>query len=357
MTSTAVCYFGTYNPDYVRNRVLCKGLTMQGVNIIECNSRQPGIGKYFSLWQQSRKLRGRCGALVVGFPGATVMPLAWLVSRRLRAPVIFDAFTSQYDAMVHARQQVRPGTLRAEYYRWLDRISCRLADVVLIDTNAHAEYLTQLTGGERKKFHTIYVGTDIAEIPPAKVPPAPEGKFLVHFHGRYTAFQGADVIVRAAHLLQYEPVHFRLVGRGQKYGEIAALASELGVPNVEFIPDVDYPTLAGYIDQSDLCLGVFGGGNPRPVIPNKIIEALALGKPVLTGYLPAMDELFEDQMQIEYCRRDDPKDLADHLLKLYHDPGLRQKISANGRRLYQDRLTPAVLGRELAGVIINLQNS
>lgn len=346
-----VCYFGTYNPGYSRNRVLHQGLVQNGVNVIECNSRSPGLQKYIALWRQGRTLRGRCDVLLVGFPGATVMPLAWLVGQRLGVPVVFDAFTSQYDAMVNARKQVRPGSLRAGYFRWLDRLSCRLADLVLFDTNAHVDYLAQLTGLPRDKFHHVYVGTDITEFPSATVPAAPVGKFLVHFHGHYSSFQGVDVIVRTAHLLRSEPIHFRLVGRGQKYPEIVSLARDLGVANVEFIPDVDYPTLAGYIGQSDLCLGIFGGGNPRPVIPNKIIEAIAMGKPVLTGHLPAMDELLTGGVNVVFCIPGDPDDLAAKILALAKDPGRRARIGAAGRMLYEQRLTPKRIGSDLLEIL------
>jgi len=350
-----VCYFGTYNPDYSRNRVLRKGLALNGVKVLECNSRQPGLQKYIALWRQSRTLRGHCDVLLVGFPGATAMPLAWVVGKRLGIPVVFDAFTSQYDAMVNARQQARPGSLRAGYYRWVDWLSCHLADLVLLDTKAHADYLAHLVHLPREKFHHLYVSTDIADITPAPVPPKPAGTFAVHFHGHYTAFQGVDVIVRAAKLLEHQGVHFNLIGRGQEYPRVWALARDLQVTNVRFIADVDYATLAGYIIQSDLALGVFGGGNPRPVIPNKIVEALALGKPVLTGHLPAMDELLTDDRNVVYCRLDDPKDLSERILQLQQDASLRQRVAAAGLELYRQRLMSTVQGQALRELIIKLR--
>lgn len=346
-----VCYFGTYRRDYPRNRILINGLRQNGVTVLECNSRAPGLKKYRELLAVSRKLRGNIDALVVGFPGHRVMPLAWWIAKRAKVPVIFDAFTSLYHAVVFARKQVRPGSLRARYLRWWDWISCRLAAAVVVDTKGHAEYLSNLTKVKRQNIFSVFVGSDIADFPPQPMPPKLAGKFLVHFHGHYSPFQGVDVIIRAAKLLESEPVQFNLIGRGQEYKKVFVLAQELKVKNINFIDDVDFPTLHGYIKQSDLCLGVFGGGDSRPVIPNKIYEAIALGRPVLTAHLSVMDELFQSDVHIAYCRPDDPQDLAVQIRRLISDASLRQRLAANGQRLARERLTPAVLGRELAQVV------
>lgn len=343
-----VCYFGSYKPDYPRNRIVRKGLALNGVRVVACHSRLPGLRKWRALWRQSHQVR--CDLLLVGFPGHAVMPLAWLVGRWLKVPVVFDAFTSQYEAVVVARRQARPFSLRAAYHFLLDWISCRLACLVLMDTAANADYLAKLVRLPRDKFAVVYVGSDIADFPAAVVPAKPVGKFAVHFHGHYSPFQGADVIVRAAKLLEADPVSLTLIGRGQEYPRVAALAQQLGVANVEFVADVDYPRLRGYLERADLALGVFGSPE-RPVIPNKVFEAMALGKPVLTARLLAMDELFAPNVHVAYCQPNDPADLAAQICRLRDDPDSRQRIAAAGHRLYQERLTPASIGKDLASII------
>jgi len=37
-----ICYFGDYNSNYSRNRVIIKGLKENGVNVLECNVGEKG---------------------------------------------------------------------------------------------------------------------------------------------------------------------------------------------------------------------------------------------------------------------------------------------------------------------------
>lgn len=346
-------YAGAYKPDYARTRMLLKGLKLHGIAVDTVNIRQPRLGKYFRLWQAMRRRGGDHDAVLIGFPGHLVVPIAWLATRGKKMPIIFDAFTSLFDAMTSARQQVRPWSLRGARYFFLDWLACRLADAVLLDTRAHADYLAQLVHVRREKFAVVYVGSDLPEFPPAVALAGPADTFLINFHGHYSPFHGVDVIVRAAKLLESEPIHFRLIGRGQEYPEVSRLAQALHVTNVTFIPDVDSAALSGYIGQSDLCLGVFGGGKQRPVIPNKIYEALALGKPILTARLPAMDELFTPEVHVAYCQPNDPADLAAQILRLKNNPAGRHRLAVAGHRLYQEYLTPRSIGKALTSIIFS----
>ncbi|MDO8560319.1 MAG: glycosyltransferase [bacterium] len=343
-------FFGTYKLDYPRQRILRKGLQQHGVAVLDCHTRERGVRKWLALWRGSRGLRGRIDLLLVGFPGHTVMPLAWVIGKRLGVPVVFDAFTSQYQALVVARRQVRPLSLRAAYYFFLDWLSCRLARVVLMDTGAHADYLARITRVPRNRFAVVFVGCDLQDFPAVPVPPKAAGNFAVHFHGHYSPFQGADIIVRAAAMLADLPVRFTLIGRGQEYPRVAALAKELKLANVEFVNDVDYPTLRGYLERADLCLGVFGPGE-RPVIPNKIFEAMAVGKPVLTARLPGMEELLTDRQEVVFCRANDPEDLAASIRRLFADAPLRNRLGEQARRLVAERLTPLRIGATLLSAL------
>ncbi|MDD5110219.1 MAG: glycosyltransferase [Patescibacteria group bacterium] len=349
-----ICYFGTYRPDYSRNRVLINGLRLNGVQVLECQSRASGSLRKRELLQKHRAYAGKYQVMVVGFPGHAVMPLAHRIARRQKVPLVFDAFTSQYGALAEGRGRAKIWNAKAWKSFAMDWMSCRKATRVLLDTQAHIKYLQQLVNLPADRFRSIFVGSDIDEQPPSPIPPKPAGKFIVHFHGHYSKFQGADVIVRAAKLLEHRPMVFRLIGRGQEYPAVSALAQKLAVTNVEFLPDVDYPTLKGYIIQSDLCLGVFGGGRPRPVIPNKIFEALALGRPVLTAHLPAMDELLQPNVHVAYCQAGDPQDLADKILHLEVDAVLRRQLGAAGRALHRQRLTPQILGAEMKEILEQL---
>ncbi len=348
-----ICYFGIFDPEYVRNRIVRKGLAANGVTVNVCTTRQRGWRKYPTLWSLHRGV-GDYDVMLVGFPGPTVMPLAWWLARRRGKKIIFDSYNSQYHALVEMRKQAARGSLRARFMYLRERLACRLADAVLMDTSAHCEYMAQTYRLPLEKFRRLFVGSDLPDyVGQRSLPPKPAGKTLCHFHGGYSPFQGADVILRAAKRLAGAPVHFNLIGAGQEYSNMRQLAGDLGVGNVSFIEPVDYPTLVAYHQIADVCLGVFGTTPTglRPVIPNKVQEGLAAGKVVVTGHLPAMDELLTDGENVVFCTPGDDADLADKIAGLATDQARRERIGAAAKALYQSRLTPQRIGKDLLEIL------
>ena len=127
-----VCYFGMYKPKYTRNRVLINGLRAHDVDVIECQSRESGVKKYLRLFLLYLKNHKSFDIVVVGFPGHTVVPLAWLLTRLSRKKLIFDAFVSMYDSVVYDREECSPYSFTAVKYWLVDWLAGRLADLSLI---------------------------------------------------------------------------------------------------------------------------------------------------------------------------------------------------------------------------------
>ncbi len=341
-----VLYFGVYNADYSRNRVLIKGLKENGVNIIECRL-SPGLGfLYLRLFLKYLAMRPRYDLMLVGFPGQEIMFLAKLLTRK---PIIFDAFTSHYGGYILDRKYFSETSWRAKYYRFLDKWSCWLADMVLLDTNAHINFFIKEFGLPKEKFRRIFVGADSNVFYPRKR----EGNdFVVHFHGNYIPLQGVRYIIKAAKILEKDGVHFRLIGRGQTYEDSLKLAQELDIKNLDFRDKISYDSLAVYITQADIVLGIFGDSQKTGlVIPNKVFEGLASGIAVITADTEASRELLENGKTALLCPNADPEALAQKILELKKDPERRSRIAKAGYDLFKSRLTPKILGGELINFI------
>ncbi len=343
MNIKTVCYFGIYDPGYNRNRVLMEGLKANGVSVIECNSRRLGIGKYFDLIRKHWRVRGRYDCIIVGFPGYQAAILARFLTAK---PVIFDAFFSIYDSKVDDRKVLRKNSLKARYYKLLDRLSCNLADRVLLDTEANIDYFVKDLGIPRKKFVKVLVGADPGMFYPRQG--EKREKFLLHFHGHFIPLQGAEYIIRAAHLLKDRPVRFQVIGTGQEYQRVRGLSATLGLNNINWLDNVPYGQLPGYMAGADACLGIFGNtGKARRVIPNKIYEAAAMRKPVISGDSPAIREIFTDREDILLCKMADPEDLAAKIVQLMNDDGLREHVAQGGYETFQEHATPTLIARNL----------
>ncbi len=134
-----ICYFGNFNPAYSRNRVIMQGLEQNGAKIVR------------SIWQPH-------DLVIVGYSDSRwAVPVARIFSRK---PIIWDAFYSLYDAWVFDRKLVSPRSLKARWYWFLDWLSCKLADRVLLDTNAHIDYFVKTFRMHRTKFIRVLLGTD-----------------------------------------------------------------------------------------------------------------------------------------------------------------------------------------------------
>ncbi|MBU1164149.1 glycosyltransferase family 4 protein [Patescibacteria group bacterium] len=341
-----VCYFGIYSKRYPRNNILIQGLEANGVEVIECNSRAKGFKKYWELYSKYKKIKEH-DVVVVGFLGQGIMPWAKLICKK---KIIFDAFVSLYNTNVFDRKRYSQSSLKAKFDYFRDKISCQLADVVLLDTQAHIDYFVKTFNLPKDKFKKIYAGADNKYFYPKE---KKDSKFIVHFHGYLVPFHGIEYVIEAANILKNEYIKWQIVTRfTSRYEKIKQKVESQGLQNVVFHNEVSQEELNTLINNADICLGVFGNTPKKDlVIPNKIFESLACKKPLITSESTATKEILENAENVLFCKTADPQDLADKVMKLKDNPDLRNKIAASGHELYQQRFQPKILGQELVNII------
>jgi len=199
-----ICFFGIYDPEYSRNRVLIRGFEENGFEIVHCRVDprvHTGLSKFGALIKAARALpTSSYDYIIVAFPGHSVVWLAYLLFGR---GIVFDAFTSIYNSETQDRMSVSPFGPRAFYYFMLDWVGCRLSSRILLDTHAHIDYFVRTFGASRKKFIRVFVGSDDEIMFPEKLT-RENNIFLIHFHGTFIPLQGIEYIVEAAGLLKFE---------------------------------------------------------------------------------------------------------------------------------------------------------
>lgn len=350
-----VCYFGIYNKDYARNRIRIAGLRKNGVKVIECCSRKPSLLKYFDLIFQYFKKRNQFDLLIVGFPGQVVVLLAKLICRK---KIVFDAFVSVYDSYVFDRKIVKSESLKAKYYWFLDWISCKLADKVLLDTNTYIDYFVKTFNIKPEKFFRSFIGSDDSIFYPKKVEKNTD-KFLVYFYGTYIPLQGIDYIIEAANILKNENILFRITTSEKGYKKLKEKVNKLELENtVELISFVPLEKLSQYISQADVCLGIFGDTDKaKRAIPTKLFDYIAMEKPVINANTPAIREMFKDNYNLVFCKIANSQSLSDKILNLKNNPQLRERLAINSYKLYKERFCPKVIGLELLNFLEELNEN
>ncbi len=367
-----VCYLGTYDREHVRNRVIMDGLGRVGAKVIEVHgeiwrdtaqrvaSARRGLLQPQLWWRLIRTYAQlawrylRCPAhdlVIVGHPGSLDLPLARLLTWLRRKPLVFDALISPYETVVDDRALLAPHSLTARALLWLERLLYRLPDRVLVDTGAQVQFLQQRFGAPPHKLRLVWVGApDTVTEPPGAPDP---NVFRVVYFGKFIPLHGLELVLQAANLLREQrEIRFELFGDGQTYPQMRALARELGLENVVFVPEwLPLPQLAERVAGAGVCLGIFGAGaKTQRVIPIKAYLALAWCLPLITGDTVGISELLRDGEHALLCDGRDPASLARGILRLYRDPALAGRLARQGRALYEQSCTPTAVGAAVLAI-------
>lgn len=310
--------------------------------------------RYAHLAKQLLQVCSDYDLLYVGFLGHPLMLLGRLLTCK---PIVFDAFISVFDTLCLDRRLFRPKSLAGRLALLLDRVSCALADVVMLDTQANAQFFHRTLGIRLDKLRAVFVGCDETLFYPRPSDSTSEAAAsVVLFYGSFLPLHGIDVIVRAAKLLETEPeIRFRLIGRGMEYERIRCLTRELGLKNVEFCPPVPLSQLPDEIAQAMICLGghFSDKGKARRVIAGKTFQCLAMGRPTIVGDNPANRELLTPNYDAWFCPMADPEALASAILTLVRDPELRSHLGRNARSTFLARASTQVLSQQVRQIVVH----
>jgi|SRR3989344_1980773 len=151
---------------------------------------------------------------------------------------------------------------------------------------------------------------------------------IVHFHASGIPLQGVEYVKQAQKLLGYEAGIKWQIFDGK--------------------PWLPFEELVAKMKEADICLGIFGTTRKSSmVIPNKVYEALAVGKAIITAGTSAIKELLTDRENVLLCKAGDAQDLASKILELKNNLSLREKIAKNGHELFTNKLQPKQIVSEL----------
>ena len=163
--------------------------------------------------------------------------------------------------------------------------------VVCVSWFGRAQGMRLVDPGEWEKMHVVRCGLPFDRIPPKS--PATTAKKTIICVGRLSPEKGQAGLLRAfAKVRSSHPeLTLRLVGDGPERGALEALAEELGVSGaVTFAGRLPEEETLAEISRSDLLvLSSFMEG-----LPIVLMEAMAVGVPVIASRVAGIPELVED---------------------------------------------------------------
>lgn len=298
-------------------------------------------------------LRTSAGVIVVCYPGYLDMMVIGPLARRRGIPIVYDPYISLYDTVVCDRHLLKKSSKIGKLLRVIERISLRNSSLVLADTPQHADLYQSLSGMEHDDHLVIWLGAneEIFFVPkpsPRTLTRKPEGMIVVFFHGTFVPLQGVMTIVEAARILRDEKIKFRIAGDGQEAKAVKSLVEQYGLSNFECLGMLNQKTLVQEIQDADICLGIFGlSAKASRVVPNKVFECAAIGRPIITQDSPAIRDAFSAS-EILACRRGDPENLAEQIRKLAEDGENRKALSINVHKGFMERFSVEAQASRLA---------
>ncbi|GAB6082261.1 hypothetical protein JCM30471_11750 [Desulfuromonas carbonis] len=347
-----VLWWGHFDPEYSRNRILRQVLANFGWSVRDFRPRSSALGDL------EATLRGIETPALVWVPcfrqRDIVAAHRW--ARRRGVPLLVDPLISAYDKQVFERRKFNVDSGRARRLLTWERRCLGLADRVLADTVAHAEYFSKTLQVSIEKIQVVPVGAEEGLFSPGPWPSLGTGGALeILFFGSFIPLQGPRVIIEAARCYRGPAVRWVLVGDGPLLAECRQAAADLD--QISFEPWVPYQQLPCRISQAHILLGIFGA-TPKAsrVIPNKVYQAAACARPVVTLHAQAYpaELIAKENSGFFWVPPGDPVALAAAVADLASDPWSLPVFGAAARQSYEAFLSVAHIEKQLVQVLIDL---
>lgn len=163
------------------------------------------------------------------------------------------------------------------------------------------------------------------------------GKFVVGYIGTHGMAHNLTFILDCASELKGDDIHFLFIGDGAYKRRLIRQKKEMGLKNVTMLDAISGAEVPNYISITDVSLVPLKKSDTfKTVIPSKIFENAAMGKPILLGVEGESKDIIE-AYQAGICF--DPENKIEFLSKLKaikEDTTLYQKCRKGGFKLSQD---------------------
>lgn len=222
-------------------------------------------------------------------------------------------------------------------------VQFQAADIVTVVSSVVKEDLVRV-GVEPSKIVVNPNGVDPARFRPdvdgsaVRATYNLQGKIVAGFIGTFGAWHGVEVLARSIKpTVRRNPnIHFLVVGEGNLRGLIEQRIADDGVAaHVTLTGSVPHAQVPEYLAACDILLSPHVQNTDGTVFfgsPTKLFEYLGMGRAIVAAGIGQIGEIMHDGENALLMRHKDHEDLAEKILLLAADPGLRQRLGDAARR-------------------------
>lgn len=350
-THRSILWWGRFDRNYSRNRILLSLLRRNDFNVRDFVP----FSSYFGSLQARLADPGPADLIWVPCFRHRDFNSARRYGDKHRIPVVFDPLISAWDKAVFEREKFPPGSRRSQRLLHWEQSLYRRADAVIADTHPHAEFYQSSLASDPHKTFVIPVGAEqplFRQQPDHPCGRPPE----ILFWGSFIDLQGPEVIVSAAR--RVPEARWTMLGDGPLRGRCETSGSDCA--NLFFEDWLPYEHLPKRIGRADIILGIFGGSaKASRVIPNKVYQALACGRPVVTRQsdaYPAKVRDDADKHGLFTIPPANPAALAEQIQTLLRQPDRLKSWGHRARRLFDQHFSETAIETALTELFAALKN-
>ena len=244
---------------------------------------------------------------------------------------------------------------------WLEEFCYRKADAVTCQTQGIVNDIVN-RGVDKNKVHLITNGVDTKlfksenrdECFRSEI--GIKNKFALCYAGIHGLAQGLQVIINAAEIVKDEEnIQFIFIGDGPEKQDLIGMVKEKGLKNVTFLPlqpKANMPKMVASMDAAIIPLKkleLFKGA-----LPSKMFETLSSEIPIILPVQGEAAKLITSANAGIVVEPENPKEIAEAVLKLYNDIELRKKLGENGRAYVMENYARENITKKLEKIFMDL---
>lgn len=172
---------------------------------------------------------------------------------------------------------------------------------------------------------------------------------LIFWGGRFVPQKGLEHLIKALNLVAKEKpqVKLLLTGDGPLFSKIYCMAKNFGLEkNVIFKGRVARDELPALIGTASVCVLP----SLKEGMPYALLEAMACGKAVVGSDISGINDVITHGVNGILVPPKNPKALADALIQLLEDKGLRRKLGWNARQLMVEKYSWQMIAEKIEKV-------
>lgn len=232
---------------------------------------------------------------------------------------------------------------------WADKLLAKNTSKIFVDSNAILNFTSEQEKIDKEKFEILPYPIELSEGQQFDIKKIkeevglPVDSFVIGSVARFTEQKGQTYLIKAAvkvlEKLNRPNIYFLLIGYGKMELDLRALVDDLKINDRLLISP------ARDIKQILPILDIFVISSLWEGQPIAMLEAMAAGVPVVATKVGGIPEILIEGEHGLLAEPKDPDSLAEKIMELSQDGGMRKKFSREAKEMVENYSLPVYINK------------